>query len=107
MFKRGPKKQSLFDNISVSHSLIKITEIKPLNRPKDWPKWNKKLQGTLGLAGLEKVLTAESAKLTNQNIDILKIWNKNQEKLKSLLVMICEPIALSQIEKNAIKNATK
>ena len=105
--KRGPKRPSSFDDMSVSHALTKATEIKPLNGPEDWVEWNRKLRGTLGLAGLWKVLTGESAKPTDQDTDKLAIWEENQEKLESLLILICGPIALSHIEKDATKNATE
>ena len=62
---RGPKRPSSFDNMSISHALTKATEIKPLNRPEDWVDWNRKLRGTLGLVGLWKVFTGESAKPTD------------------------------------------
>ena len=81
--------------------------MKPLNRPKSWVEWNRNLQGTLGLTGLWKVLTGESAKPTNQDTNKLTIWEENQEKLESILFLIYGPIALSHIEKNATKNATE
>ena len=93
--------------MSISHALTKATEIKPLNGPEDWVDWNRKLRGTLGLAGLWKVLTGESAKPTDQDTDKLATWEDNQEKLTSLLILICGPIALSHIEKDATKNATE
>ncbi len=91
----------------VSHALTKATEIKLLNGLEDWVEWNRNLRVTLGLAGLWKVLTGESAKSTDQDTDKLAIWEENQKKLKSLLILICGPIALSHIEKNAKKNATE
>lgn len=51
--------------MSVFYTLTKAIEIKPLNRPEDSVERNKKLQGTLGLAGFWRVLTKESAKLTD------------------------------------------
>ena len=47
-----PQRLSLFNNISIFHALTKATEIKLLNKPEDWVDWNRKLQGTFGLAGL-------------------------------------------------------
>lgn len=63
--------------MSVSHTLAKETEIKPLNGPEDWIEWNRKLKDTFGLAGLWKVLTGESAKPTDQDIDKLATWEEN------------------------------
>lgn len=65
MSKHGPKKLSLFNNISISHALTKAIEIKPLNGPEDLIEWKKKLRDIHGLARLWKVLTRESAKPTN------------------------------------------
>ncbi len=105
--KFGPKKSSSFDEMSVSHAVMKATAIKLLKGPEDWVERNKKLWGKLSLVGLWKVLTEESAKPTDQDTDKLAICEENQEKLESLLILICGPIALSHIEKNAKKNATE
>lgn len=44
-----------------------------LNGLEDWVEWNRKLQDILGLARLWKILTEESAKPTDQNIEKLAI----------------------------------
>ena len=93
--------------MSISYALTKATEIKPLNGPEDLVDWNRKLRGTLGLAGLWKVLIGESAKLIDQDINKLAIWEDNQKKLTSLLILICGLIALSHIKKDAMKNANE
>ena len=81
--------------------------MKPLNGPEDWVEWNRMLRGTLEIAGLWRVLIGESAKQTDQDIDKLATWEENQEKLESLLVLICGAIALSHNEKDVTKNATE
>ena len=75
--KRGPKRPLVFDDMFVSHALTKATEIEPLNGLEDWIEWNKKLWGTLGLAGLWKVLAKEFTKSTNQDTNKLAIWEEN------------------------------
>lgn len=55
------------------------------------------MQGTVGLAGLWRVFIEKSAKPMDQDINKQATWEENQEKLKSLLVLICGPIALSRI----------
>ena len=93
--------------MSIFHTLTKALKIKALNGLEDWVDWNRKLQGTLGLARLWKVLIRESAKLTDQNTNKLATWEDNQKKLISLLILIYGLIALSYIEKDKTKNATK
>ncbi len=93
--------------MSVFHALTKATEIKLLNRRGDWVEWNRNLRSTLGLAGLWKVLTGKSAKPTDQDSDKLAIWEENQEKLESLLILICGLIAPSHIDKDVTKNETE
>ena len=46
-------------------------------------------------------------KPTNHDTDKLAIWKDNQEKLTSLLILICGPIALSHIKKNKTNNTTE
>lgn len=76
-----------------------------MNRPENWVECNRKLWGILGLAGLENIITKKSAKLTNQDIDKLAIWEENQKKLESLLALNCRSIILSYIGQNTTKNA--
>lgn len=43
---------------SVTYALQAVSEIKKLNGPEDWEKWNRKLKGH-GLVDLWEILTGE------------------------------------------------
>ena len=82
----------------VINALTQATQIKPqLNGPDDWVEWNRKLNSTLAIANLWKVLIRDKDPPANTD-DSYATWKDNQENLNSLLLLICGPSALSIIK---------
>lgn len=84
----------------VTNALTQAAQIKlQLNKPDDWVKWNWKLNGTLAIANLWKVLIGDKVPLVDIDDDSYVISEDNQESLNGVLLVICGPSALSVIEK--------
>ena len=91
----------------VTNALTQAAQIKPqLNGPDDWVEWNRKLNGTLAIANLWKVLTGDKAQPADTD-ESYATWEDNQESLNGVLLLICGPSALSIIEKEKDASATK
>lgn len=106
--KSAPRKIANTDKMSrITNALTQAAQIKPqLNGPDDWVEWNRKLNGTLAIANLWKVLTGDKAQPADTD-ESYATWEDNQESLNGVLLLICRPSALSIIEKEKDASATK
>lgn len=77
-----------------------------LNGPDYWMEWNRKLNGTLAIANLWKVLTGERSPLA-ETYKSFAIWEDNQRSLNDVLLLSCGPSALSIIQEEKDASATK
>ncbi|MCJ1271778.1 hypothetical protein MMC22_011683 [Lobaria immixta] len=91
---------------SITSALNKASEIKKLNGPDDWVEWNRKLRGHLGMVGLWKILTGETPALVTETAEHT-VWQLNQDRLASLLLLVTGPSALSLVELNIDNTATE
>lgn len=89
--------------------MSRAAQIKPqLDGPDDWVEWNRKLNGTLAIANLWKVLTRNKALLTDTDVEsYATFWGDNRERLIGVLLLICGPSTLSIMQKEKDVSATK
>ena len=91
---------------SITSALNKASKIKKLNGPDDWVEWNQKLRGHLGMVGLWKILTGETPAPVTETAEHT-VWQLNQDRLASLLLLVTGPSALSLVELNIDNTATE
>ncbi|MCJ1270664.1 hypothetical protein MMC22_010561 [Lobaria immixta] len=91
---------------SITSALNKASEIKKLNGPDDWVEWNRKLRGHLGMVSLWKILTGETPAPVTETAEHT-VWQLNQDRLASLLLLVTGPSALSLVELNIDNTATE